>query len=384
MASTHPSDHRVRYLHAVGKSELGRRLAAVGHFDQARECFSEAINSELAQFAVVDHVLSQERLSHLLSRMGKFRDATASIQTALEIAERELAPRAIPSESGWGRRLIYLNRCRASAALQYLYAGDFESAEQHLRSAIDSIEPWANDLPAYVWFQYYLGRWYHDLAESLTGQQNMAEAEEARRQSLAAWESASHSDFVVFLHGRGIAHYRLGELLHRTGRMQQAAEHFEMARATYEELAARQPDSWDCHWPLICMLANCPAEEFRDPARAVELAVRALPKHVGHCWRYTALAQYRNNEFEAAADSVKQGMRLREGGDAIDQTLLAIALHRTGRVSEANDASTNAKTHLAEKRPVFYEYLGIDAVNRLIEEADVQSTGRAILYDLAD
>lgn len=192
---------------------------------------------------------------------------------------------------------------------------------------------------------------------------------QARRESLATWESASRCKFATFVHGDGIAHYRLGEHLYHTDHTQEAKRHFHEALSKFEKLVDQRPDNWDCHWPLICLLANCPAMEFRDPARAVELAKRVLPKEVGHCWRYTALAQYRNNDGEAAIKSLKKAMDLREGGDAFDRLLMALALQQIGQMNSALEEYKKSQAEMATERPIFYEYIGISAVQRLQREA---------------
>ena len=69
---------------------------------------------------------------------------------------------------------------------------------------------------------YRLGSCRHDLAELLTVMGRVEEAEQQRRQSLAAWESAGTPVAATFPHGKGLAHYRLGELLHQTGRTAEA------------------------------------------------------------------------------------------------------------------------------------------------------------------
>ena len=78
----------------------------------------------------------------------------------------------------------------------------------------------------------------------------LEEAEDARREALTTWESASTPVTAVFPHGKGLAHYRLGELLHRTGREEEAASQFADAQAIMEDLARCRPDESICHWQL--------------------------------------------------------------------------------------------------------------------------------------
>jgi tetratricopeptide (TPR) repeat protein len=138
-----------------------------------------------------------------------------------------------------------------------------------------------------------------------------------------------------------------------------------------EDLARRRPDESICHWQLICLLANCPDEALRDPARAVTLAQRVLPPSAGHYWRYLALARYRSGQWQAAADSIQQAMDLRQGGDAFDWFLLAMAHWQLDQKDAALEWYTKAQEAIRTAKPLFYEYLGVMAVQRLQREAEV-------------
>ena len=138
-----------------------------------------------------------------------------------------------------------------------------------------------------------------------------------------------------------------------------------------EDLATRRPNESICHWQLICLLANCPDAELRDPARAVALAKRVLPPRAGHYWRYLALAQYRCGDWQDAAGSVRRAMDLRQGGDAYDWLLLAMAHWQLGQKEEAIKTYTQAQEALITNQPIFYQYLGVMAVDRLRREAEM-------------
>jgi tetratricopeptide (TPR) repeat protein len=252
-----------------------------------------------------------------------------------------------------------------------LYTGRFAEAEVHLRQAIDGLAPWSDDFPQLVWSAFYLGMWNDDLAEVLTAMGRLTEAEEARRHSLATWASAGTPAIATFPQGRGLSHYRLGELLHATDRTDEAPRQFVEAQAIMEDLARRRPNEAACHWQLICLLANCPDPALRDPARAVALARRVLPPSAGHYWRYLALAQYRNHQWQAASDSIQQAMDLRQGGDAFDWLLWALSQWQLGQKDAARERYTQAQEAIKTGRPLFYEYLGVMAVQRLQREAEV-------------
>jgi tetratricopeptide (TPR) repeat protein len=259
-----------------------------------------------------------------------------------------------------------------------LYPGIFYDAEKHFRNAIDPVKRLSDRLSlpvdrfsTSVWMPWYFGWWYHDLAETLTAMGRLEEAEEVRRLSLAAWESAGTAVAAIIPHGKGLAHYRLGELLQRTGDTEEAGRQFVHAQATMEDLARRRPDESACHWQIICLLANCPDPALRDPRRAVTLAKHVLPARAGHYWRYLALAQYRSGDWQDAADSIRQAMDLRQGGDALDWLLLAMAEWQLGQKEEALERYTQAQEAIEASKPIYYEYIGVMAVDRLRSEAEM-------------
>ena len=115
------------------------------------------------------------------------------LEEALEIADEEIVPSAAPGGVGWNYKLIWNGRVHYMLGLLRFYTGRLEDAETHLRQAIDPVAPWTDDFPQVVWLSWHLGWWRHDLAEVLTGMGRLEEAEEARRHSLEAWESADEA-----------------------------------------------------------------------------------------------------------------------------------------------------------------------------------------------
>ena len=204
----------------------------------------------------------------------------------------------------------------------------------------------------------------------------LEEAEEARQQSLAACESAvKDAATAIFPQGKGLAHYRLAELLHATGRTDEARQQFDQAQAIMEDLARRRPKEADCHWQLICLLANCPDEALRDPPRAVALAKRVLPPSAGHYWRYlrwpsTAASSGKMQPTRsskrwicarAATPSTGCCWRWPNGNSA--------------RKTRRSKQYTQGEEAIRKSKPLFYEYLGVMAVQRLQQEAEVLMEG---------
>ena len=64
-------------------------------------------------------------------------------------------------------------------------------------------------------------------------------------------------------------------------------------------------------------------------------------------------------------------MDLRQGGDAFDWFLLAMAQWQLGEKDAALKQYTQAQEAIKTGKPLFYEYLGVMAVQRLQKEAEV-------------
>jgi tetratricopeptide (TPR) repeat protein len=371
LAAEFPSNEKYRQSLLAGSYILGRRLSLTGRFGEAENYHREALTAD-GQLTPFARLSSRLHYAYLLQRLARYEQAERVLQEALQIGEREVAPDASPPMAAWQHKISRLASCHSTLGLTDFYTAQFTEAETHLHEAIDlaasglELYPY----PVSIWREYLLGSCHHYLAEVLTATERIPEAEQARHRSLAAWKSAGTLVPATFLHHRSLAHYRLGELLHRTARTEEAQGQFVQARAMMEDLARRRPDESVCHWQLICLLANCPDAELRDPPRAVSLAKRVLPEEVGHYWRYLALAQYRSDQWDDAADSIQQAMDLRQGGDAFDWLLLAMTDWQLGQKEEALQWYARAQEAIETGKPLFYRYVGAMAVQRLRSEAE--------------
>ena len=375
LAAEFPSNEEYRQSVLEGHHQLGRRLTGIGRFDEAEE-HHQAVLTDDNRLTPLRRVWNRKDYAYLLVRLARYEDADHVLQDALRISDEELAPNASPPKTDWGLNSLQIACCHNRAGLLDLYRGRLPEAEQQMRQAIGTLTLLSDYYPSFVFLVYYLGCWHHDLAEVLTLMGRMEEAEEARCQSLEAWESVDSAVRATFPYGKGLAHYRLGELLHETGRTEEARKQFVQAQAIMEDLAALRPNESICHWQLILLLANCPDAQLRDPQRAVELAKHVLPKQAGHYWRYLALAQYRSDQWQDAADSIQQAMDLRQGGDAFDWLLLAMTHWQLGQKDEAIQWYTKAQEAIETGKPLFYEYVGVMAVQRLRSEAETLFGGQ--------
>jgi eukaryotic-like serine/threonine-protein kinase len=138
----------------------------------------------------------------------------------------------------------------------------------------------------------------------------------------------------------GWVHYLMAFLLHDTGRPQEAAEAFLEAKRCYDQSVAKFPDphAWRCPThTLAWLLADCPATQLRDPARAAKLArdaLRLVPQS-GRYWLVLGVAQFRAGQAGDAIESLRKSMELLAGGDGRHWFILAMAHWQLGNQAEA-------------------------------------------------
>jgi tetratricopeptide (TPR) repeat protein len=105
----------------------------------------------------------------------------------------------------------------------------------------------------------------------------------------------------------------------------------------------------DCAW----LLATCPDLKFRDPARAVELAEKAVglaPKE-GSYWNTLGVALYRAHDWRAAVAALEKSMELGKGGNGSDWFLLAMACWQLGEREKARAWYDKAVQWIERNKP---------------------------------
>ena len=363
-----PTTDEYRFALTCGEFQLAQALEGVGKLDEAERHYRTTFTGEGLHRWV--RVAGRNGLCSVLMQLGRYDEAQPVLQEALQIAQRELAPDASAGREDFGKNIYRLALCHRLLGLHRFYTARWEEAQRHLRDAIDFFQRLSGAYPVTVRVPVRLGSWYHDLAEILTATGRLEDAEGARRQSLAAWESAPTAGTAAFSHGKGLAHYRLGELLHQTGRTEEARRQFTQAQAIMEDLARRRPREPDCHWQLICLLANCPDESLRDP-RARSPWPSASCRHrldtTGVIWRWPSTGA---SSGKRQPNRFSRRWSLRQGGDAFDWFLLAMSQWRLGQNEQAVEWYTQAQEAIEIGKPLFYEYLGVMAVQRLQKEAE--------------
>jgi tetratricopeptide (TPR) repeat protein len=107
--------------------------------------------------------------------------------------------------------------------------------------------------------------------------------------------------------------------------------------ADYQKLLELDKDSAIAHNNLAWLLATCPDVKYRDPARAVALAKKAveLARKEGASWNTLGVAHYRAGDWKAAVEALTKSMELRKGGDSFDWFFLAMAHWHLGEKDKA-------------------------------------------------
>jgi serine/threonine protein kinase/Flp pilus assembly protein TadD len=104
---------------------------------------------------------------------------------------------------------------------------------------------------------------------------------------------------------------------------------------------------------LAMLLASRPDRKPHDPARAVELAKKAvtLAPRERESWHALGVAQYRAGDWKAAAEALEKALTLRDGGDASDWLFLAMARWRLGDRAAARASYDKARSWIEQHKP---------------------------------
>jgi len=159
--------------------------------------------------------------------------------------------------------------------------------------------------------------------------------------------------------GRGWSWYHCGSIFCYMGREAQAIEHFRTGIEIASKVLEKRPNTVRHYSHLVGMLVACPAQQLRDPERALQLATRQsqLDKTAGG-WAHLAFAQVNAGKYEEALASCEKA-RLAEMDAASDQLVTAM--------------EAIAKWHLGQKEEAKRQFV---QVTKEIEEAPGQNRWR--------
>jgi serine/threonine protein kinase/tetratricopeptide (TPR) repeat protein len=140
----------------------------------------------------------------------------------------------------------------------------------------------------------------------------------------------AHREAIKFAPERPDSHLYLGEALYLKGVPQEAIAAFEQAT----KVAPKDPNSLN---HVAWFWATSPLDEYRDPARAIALAKKAvaLAPTNGEYWNTLGVAHYRRIDWTAAIEALSKSVQLSHGGQSADFFFLAMAHWQCGEKSEA-------------------------------------------------
>jgi tetratricopeptide (TPR) repeat protein len=275
---------------AKAQNALGQALKGKQQWEEASAAYRKAI--ELDPRAVVSYLGLGRAVLHLQEDDPK--DEVAAARKAME-----LFPQMVAAHLALGERLLHTTPNPGKAVLEAAVAA---------YSKVIELEPghnggWCNRGVAY--------------------------------QRLGQWQKA-HDDFsraiqlvpthLYALWGRAEVHGTTGQ--------------WAMAIADYDKAieAAQRSPVWSkasLSNDLAWLLATCPEAKFRDPARAIELARKAIdlmPNESAHRYHTTlGLAYYRLGDAKAAITALSQS----RAPDPVDWLLLAMSHAKLGAPEEA-------------------------------------------------
>jgi uncharacterized protein HemY len=166
----------------------------------------------------------------------------------------------------------------------------------------------------------------------------------------------------------------LALVLSQQGKRAEAEQEYRKALEMREKLVADAPDQADYLDGMARLLATCAVEKLRDSGRAVKLAREAVElSPESPDYRDTlGIALYRSGEWQAAAEALEAGLKLRDKDDATAHTgrlFLGMAFGRLARQAEARRLYAATRDAVTTMGPSAEERLFLAEAAALLEKA---------------
>ena len=349
-----PDDFAVRVNLANGHRQFGVLLRWLGEGPAAAEQFRLAL-------AAWDHPRpmtpcpyqaseAHDNLGDLCTEVGD--DAGAREHFRKTVAQRERLCETFGDSGGVGRQLVQ-DHVRLAHYLGR--AGDRPGAERHFRRALEVAERLTREYPGEPENGWMLGDCCRALGD-FAGPSDPAAAAAYYGRALAVLPGlvAAHPGLAGARQLLAEVHAALGGI---TPAGADRDGHFRAARDLLTALAADLPDGspgpgnpGQNQNALAWFLVSCPDPQFRDPVRAVEVALRAVeqaPKQPDYL-NTLGVACYRAGDPEDAVVALERAAASRAGGgDALDLFFLAMARRELGDAAGAGRSYADALAWLA-------------------------------------
>jgi eukaryotic-like serine/threonine-protein kinase len=310
-----------------------------------------------------DYVYRLLTLAAALRGQGKLAEAEAVCRKAIALRPdfallylnlgNALLDQSKPIEAITAYRTAVALEPKHAEAHRYLGSalaakGDMDAAIAEYREAI-RLRPKSSEAHRYI-------------ADALRVKGQMAEAGAEYREAI----SLKPDSFA--------AHNNLGAVLQHQGKIKEAV-------AAFSDALKLAPKNAMVHNNLAWLMATSSDPNIRDPARAVELARKAvaLDLNYGDGWSTLGTAQYRAGDWKGAVATLTKALQLRKGGDSFDYFFLAMADWQLGDKSDARQWYDKGVEWMNKNRPHDEELRRFRAeAAALLGVANSPAPGRAI------
>jgi serine/threonine protein kinase len=229
--------------------------------------------------------------------------------------------------------------------------GQPRAAAEEYRQAVDSLAQAVADWPRMVYARGFLAWFRRQYGLQLFELGKRTEALEQYRQSIEIYRTLQKET------GRELANAEqfiesltlMGDLLFAQGDRKGASVHYSEALALTEKLAKQNVRFED---DLAWFLVACADEGFRNPARALGIAQKAVDRSKGKsadCWNTLGVVHYRLGNWKDAVAALQKATELHKQKDADDWLFLAMTQWRLGEKQLAR-ASYNRAIELLTAR----------------------------------
>ncbi len=331
---------------------LGAPLDSLGRKFEAEECNHKAV-AILERLVIEDPAVPFYRqflasnfryIGDHQTRDGRIPEAERSYRAAIDLCETLAAE--FPDDRQHRREL---GRCRNSLGILLAKSGRFDEAEQVHQQALDLYQRLVQEVDPTVGHLHRreLAWTYMNLGSLLHKCRRMADGEKAFREAIAVLEKLD-TEFPTQGYAGWLAngYTELALVLSAAAQTQEADQ-------TYRKVLELKPESAPAMNNLAWLLATCEKPGFRNPARAVELAAKAVelaPTERTH-WNTLGVAQYYAGDWKAAIEALEKSTALGEGGDSFDWFFLAMAHWQSDDKEEARIKFDHALTWMEKNQP---------------------------------
>ncbi len=242
-------------------------------------------------------------------------------------------------------------------------SGRFREGEMIYRQGVALYQQLAADEPRLAFlFLWEAAEMQRGLADLLTEAGELPEAATAYRAALATLGAIAPDQPFPHWNAnlRAEIFEGLGNVSWASGQTGEAKQQYRQALALREEEARALPKEREPARALAAMLADCPAEDLRDPWLAVWLARKAAqtsppsrePRRYGWMpWHTLGVACYRAGQYDDAIDALSKSLAMHSFRDSAGRLFLAMAHQRSGNTGEARRLYDEAQAWIETHKP---------------------------------